>query len=53
MDVVWLMKETEGNVISSSGSATDNVAGRTVELPLQFYNSERDTEKVDRVASPS
>jgi len=53
MDVVWFMKKIQGDVVSGSGSATDEIMGRTVELSFQFYDSERDTEKIDRVASPS
>ena len=35
------------------GSVADDVMCGTVELCLQVYDSKRDTEKVDRVASPS
>ena len=39
--------------MSDLGVVTDNVMRWAVELFLQVHNGERDTEKVDRVASPS
>ena len=39
--------------MNGSGSVTDKVMRRAVELLLQVHNGERDGEEVDRVTSPS